>query len=72
MLIREALQNAIRHAAPRSLSVVLGFDRKRLRGSRSKTTGWGSTPRSTLPRARITTASSACASASSSWTASFT
>ncbi len=31
MLIREALQNAIRHAAPRSLSVVLGFDRKRLR-----------------------------------------
>jgi ligand-binding sensor domain-containing protein len=31
MLIREALQNAIRHAAPRNLSVVLGFDRKRLR-----------------------------------------
>ena len=31
MLIREALQNAIRHAAPRRLSVTLGFDRKRLR-----------------------------------------
>jgi signal transduction histidine kinase len=31
MLIREALQNAIRHAAPRNLSVVLGFDSSRLR-----------------------------------------
>ena len=31
MLIREALQNAIRHAAPSRLSVALGFERKRLR-----------------------------------------
>jgi ligand-binding sensor domain-containing protein/signal transduction histidine kinase len=31
MLIREALQNAIRHAAPTRLSVALGFERKRLR-----------------------------------------
>src|SRR5262249_31519588 len=27
MIIREALQNALRHAAPRHLSVVLSFDR---------------------------------------------
>ena len=31
MLIREALQNAIRHAAPSRLSVTFGFERKRLR-----------------------------------------
>jgi len=31
MLIREALQNAIRHAAPKNLSVVLGFDARQLR-----------------------------------------
>jgi signal transduction histidine kinase/ligand-binding sensor domain-containing protein len=31
MLIREALQNAIRHAAPRTLSVVLRFERRQLR-----------------------------------------
>jgi two-component system, NarL family, sensor histidine kinase DegS len=31
MLIREALQNAIRHAAPSRLSVRFGFERKRLR-----------------------------------------
>lgn len=31
MLIREAILNAIRHAAPRRLTVALGFDGKRLR-----------------------------------------
>jgi ligand-binding sensor domain-containing protein/signal transduction histidine kinase len=31
MLVREALQNAIRHAAPSRLSVALWFERKRLR-----------------------------------------
>ncbi len=30
MLVREALQNAIRHGAPRNLSVVLRFARRRL------------------------------------------
>jgi two-component system sensor histidine kinase DegS len=31
MLIREALQNAIRHAAPTRLSVALAFERSRVR-----------------------------------------
>jgi ligand-binding sensor domain-containing protein/signal transduction histidine kinase len=31
MIIREALQNSIRHAAPKSLSVLLNFDRHSLR-----------------------------------------
>jgi len=30
MIIREALQNAVRHAAPKSLSVLLSFDRRNL------------------------------------------
>ena len=28
MIIREAIQNALRHAAPQHLSVTLGFDRR--------------------------------------------
>ena len=43
MLIREALQNAIRHAAPSRLSVASGSSANGC-ASRSKTTGWGSTP----------------------------
>jgi signal transduction histidine kinase len=31
MIIREALQNAVRHAAPKNLSVLLSFDRRNLR-----------------------------------------
>jgi two-component system sensor histidine kinase DegS len=31
MIIREALQNAVRHAAPKNLSVLLSFDRRCLR-----------------------------------------
>jgi signal transduction histidine kinase len=33
MIIREALQNAVRHAAPKSLSVLLSFDRRNLRAA---------------------------------------
>jgi signal transduction histidine kinase len=31
MVIREALQNAIRHAAPKNLSILLSFERRKLR-----------------------------------------
>ena len=64
LLIREALQNAIRHGAPRRLSVVLRFDPGRLDVT-IEDDGAGFDPSLDPPAHRRTTASSACASASS-------
>ena len=71
LLIREALQNAIRHAAPRRLSISCASI-PASSTCRSRTTAWASIRRSISRSSRSTTAWSACGSAWSEWAASST